>query len=191
MGTTPKYAFPFPALTDAPNGPQQFQALAQKVEDIISRLDGYFVNGGLDNLIASTTSGGTGSGVEYKQNFIALSGTMGTIDTGDIVIPKAGRYYAHQSVAVDGTVSGQYVVTKLFKILPGPAIQLIQGNAGTTGTAPVFAMNSDIFELNAGDKIRATIQLTQGSNVFPTRLALIRLGDKVPGGLALAGSSPV
>lgn len=32
MGVTPVYGFPYPALTDSPNGPAQIQALAEAVE---------------------------------------------------------------------------------------------------------------------------------------------------------------
>ncbi len=32
MGVTPTYGFPYPALSDPPNGPAQFQALAEAVE---------------------------------------------------------------------------------------------------------------------------------------------------------------
>lgn len=39
MPTTPVYAFPYPALTDSPNGPTQIQALAEAVDDEIVRVD--------------------------------------------------------------------------------------------------------------------------------------------------------
>lgn len=39
MGTTPVYALPYPALTDAPNGPAQLQSLATAVETQLSRID--------------------------------------------------------------------------------------------------------------------------------------------------------
>lgn len=39
MPTTVLYNFPYPALSDAPNGPVQIQALAQAVENKISTID--------------------------------------------------------------------------------------------------------------------------------------------------------
>lgn len=40
MGVTPIYGFPYPALTDSPNGPAQFQALAEAVEDDLNTVAG-------------------------------------------------------------------------------------------------------------------------------------------------------
>jgi len=39
MPVTPIYALPYPALSDPPNGPSQFQALAEEVETELSRID--------------------------------------------------------------------------------------------------------------------------------------------------------
>ena len=39
MASTAVYGLPYPTLTDAPNGPAQFQALAEKVEAELSRID--------------------------------------------------------------------------------------------------------------------------------------------------------
>lgn len=39
MPTTPTYAFPYPALSDPPNGPSQIQALATAVENKIVTMD--------------------------------------------------------------------------------------------------------------------------------------------------------
>jgi hypothetical protein len=47
--TTPIYAFPYPVLTDPPNGAAQIQALAEAVEDTISTLDSS-VSGDLSTL---------------------------------------------------------------------------------------------------------------------------------------------
>ena len=40
MGTTARFGFRYPALTDAPNGPQLAQFLAEDTEGWLSRLDG-------------------------------------------------------------------------------------------------------------------------------------------------------
>jgi hypothetical protein len=39
MPFTPIYSFPYPALSDSPNGPAQFQALAQAVESTVNGID--------------------------------------------------------------------------------------------------------------------------------------------------------
>lgn len=39
MPTTPTYGLPYPALSDAPNGPSQIQALATEVEVELTRVD--------------------------------------------------------------------------------------------------------------------------------------------------------
>lgn len=39
MGLTPIYGFPYPALTDSPNGPAQIQALAEAVEADLATTD--------------------------------------------------------------------------------------------------------------------------------------------------------
>jgi hypothetical protein len=39
MPVTPVYNFPYPALSDSPNGPAQFSALALAVEDELERID--------------------------------------------------------------------------------------------------------------------------------------------------------
>ena len=68
MGVTPTYGFPYPALTDSPNGPAQIQALAEAVE-----ADLVVTDANITNLVAT--------GLTYMK---FLGGTQRSSDTAAI-----------------------------------------------------------------------------------------------------------
>lgn len=62
MGVTPIYGFPYPALTDSPNGPAQIQALAEAVEADLAATDG-----NVAALAAVSQSLSSSSYIEYER----------------------------------------------------------------------------------------------------------------------------
>lgn len=85
MPSTPTYAFPYPALTDSPNGPSQIQSLAVALESKIALMDA------ATNALAVLPKGYVGS---HKPTGTATS--VGTTETVACVFTfnaTAGRRY--------------------------------------------------------------------------------------------------
>lgn len=82
MATTTKLALPYPLASDAPAGPTQLQALAQKLDDVVSAM--YSQSG---------TAGGT---------FAALN----TVVTINVTYPKPYAATVYPSVTLTGWGGG-------------------------------------------------------------------------------------
>jgi len=85
MPTTPTYGLPYPQLSDPPDGPAQFQALADEVEVELTRVDARIANG--EQLLAGFAAPTqTGSGT------LSVGGTGATIMTVAIADPGFSYY---------------------------------------------------------------------------------------------------
>ncbi len=77
MPTTPTYGLPYPSLSDPPNGPAQFQALADEVEVELTRIDARVASG--ETLlagfapVAQTGSGALAVGASLTVASLAIS----------------------------------------------------------------------------------------------------------------------
>lgn len=85
MPTTPVYGIPYPALSDAPNGPSQIQATALEVETELARIDAAIATiNGLDTAFASTSTDESGF---TSTTFIPGGTVVGTAFTA----PSSGK----------------------------------------------------------------------------------------------------
>jgi hypothetical protein len=90
MPTTPVYAFPYPSLSDSPNGPAQFQALAEAVENKIVAVDS--VNSTQSSDISTLQS--TVNLLDVRNLGGRIAATVGVINAGinttEVNISKLG-----------------------------------------------------------------------------------------------------
>lgn len=92
MPTTPVYGLPYPSLSDSPNGPAQFQALAQAVETQLQRLD---------SVPAAVTATDAGAVSTASTTFTNLAGDPGVAFTA----PPSGRVLVSIGSAFDGNAA--------------------------------------------------------------------------------------
>lgn len=94
MPTTPVYGIPYPALSDAPNGPSQIQAAALEVETELVRIDAAVAAiNGLDTAFAGSTTDETG----FTNTTFAAGGT--TVGVA-FVAPASGKVMVHYTAAM-------------------------------------------------------------------------------------------
>lgn len=104
MGLTPVYGFPYPALTDSPNGPAQIQALAEAVEADLVVTDA--------NIAAINTTGLTYTrvigGKVRTADSAATSGTteLEVLDTGSLSLPASARCLVDVMMMYSNTAAG-------------------------------------------------------------------------------------
>lgn len=103
MGVTPIYGFPYPALTDAPNGPAQFQALAEAVEADLAVTDANIATINATGLTYTRLIGGK----VRTTNASATSGTteLQVLDTGSLSLPASSRLRVDLMITYSGTVA--------------------------------------------------------------------------------------
>lgn len=98
MPATPTYALRYPALSDSPNGPAQFQALAEDVEDELVRIDAAAASNTAN--IATNTSGVTALAHRMTRCTADTSNTSNSVyvvPTGFNVFPLgAGLTYQYR-----------------------------------------------------------------------------------------------
>ncbi len=113
MPSTPATALPYPALTDAPNSPQQLQALAERIEARYPR-------GAVALARFGTSVTATGATIVYSHTFTALAGRLyrvtfslpvlddqsGTSGTFNGSVDLYIRGAAGTSVTTTGTILG-------------------------------------------------------------------------------------
>jgi hypothetical protein len=125
MGATPTYAFPFPAVSDSPNGPAQIQALAEALEAKIAAMDalaatlsargkgflgehkpGAPVTTGIatETVLCSVVTEALATGRKIEAKWHGDMSTS-TADPGTQIIIKL-RYKAGSTVDTSGTVFG-------------------------------------------------------------------------------------
>lgn len=102
MGVTPIYGFPYPALTDAPNGPAQIQALAEAVEADLAVTDANIATINTTGLTYTRVIGGK----VRTTNASATSGTteLQVLDTGSLSLPASSRLRIDVMMTYSNTV---------------------------------------------------------------------------------------
>lgn len=128
MGLTPVYGFPYPALTDSPNGPAQIQALAEAVEADLQTTDA--------NVTALTAAGLT-----YAR---FVGGTQRSSDTGTIT----GETVFSTSGSLSLAASSVFLVrgrADFFTSVPGDRFdfRFRETNIGGTVVREVISNNVD------------------------------------------------
>jgi hypothetical protein len=104
VGLTPVYGFPYPALTDSPNGPAQIQALAEAVEADLIVTD--------SNISTLTATGLTYTkvigGKVRTTNASATSGAteLEVINTGSLSLAASSRFLIQVFIVADVTAIG-------------------------------------------------------------------------------------
>lgn len=112
MPSTPIYGLPYPSLSDSPNGPEQFQALAEAVEAELDRIDDAI--SGVPITQAATAAGSVST---TSTSYVTLSGDPGL----SFVSPTSGRVMITIGAAMDGTVSDTYS-TMGFQVRTGAVV---------------------------------------------------------------------
>lgn len=99
MPSTPIYGLPYPSLSDPPNGPAQFQALAEAVEAELDRIDDT-ISG-----VPITQSSSVAATVNTAStSYVALAGDPGIAFTA----PASGRVMITMGSAVVGDAADTY-----------------------------------------------------------------------------------
>lgn len=112
MPSTPIYGLPYPSLSDPPNGPAQFQALAEAVEAELDRIDD-----AISGVPITQTSSAAGSVSTTSLTYVALSGDPGL----SFVSPTSGRVLVTIAAAMDGNAADTYA-TMGFQIRTGAVV---------------------------------------------------------------------
>lgn len=156
MPSTPTYGLPYPSLSDPPNGPAQFQALADEVEVELTRVDARIANG--EQLTAgfaapTQTGSGTlnvgGTGATIMSVAIADPGfsyyviASGSLDWAVIAGASAGNLL-EGSITIDSTT---YNTNRLAS---GYSISHSLGAGFSQPTLHVAAKRSDAFGILSG-----------------------------------------
>lgn len=112
MPSTPIYGLPYPSLSDSPNGPEQFQALAEAVEAELDRIDDT-----VSGIPVTQSASASGSVDTTSLTYVTLSGDPGL----SFVSPSSGRVLVTIGTAMDGTVADTYA-TMGFQIRTGAVV---------------------------------------------------------------------
>jgi hypothetical protein len=99
MPSTPTYGLPYPSLSDPPNGPAQFQALADEVEVELTRIDAR-----VDN--AEDVNAGFAAPTQTGSGTLPAGGTGATIMTVSISDPGFSYYVIASGSLGWGMVAG-------------------------------------------------------------------------------------
>lgn len=138
MPSTPIYGLPYPSLTDPPNGPAQFQALAEAIETELARIDAVLVGTPITQVAAVAATVSTTS-----TSYVALSGNPGLAFTA----PTSGRVV----ITIGGALTGSAADT--FAMM---GLQVRTGNVVGSGTIVYAANNNDAVSNEGGDDMSAS-----------------------------------
>lgn len=139
MPSTPIYGLPYPSLSDPPNGPAQFQALADAVETELSRIDGVLTGTPVTQSSSVTATVNTAS-----TSYVALAGDPGIA----FVAPTSGRVKITIGAALTGNAADTYAMM---------GIQVRTGNVVGLGTIFVAVNDNDVLaHLGTGNDIAAS-----------------------------------
>lgn len=141
MPTTPIYGFPYPSLSDPPNGPAQFQALAQAVETQIQRLDS------IPAAVSATVAGDVNT---TSATFVALTGDPGVSFTS----PASGRVLVTIGSAFDNGAADTFALM---------GFQIRTGSVVGSGTIVIAANDNDtVGILGTNDAVSGRTTLVTG-----------------------------
>lgn len=140
MPVTPVYAFPYPSLSDPPNGSVQLQALAEALEDEIIRVDNdvtdvrevtdLLASGATLNSVQNTS--GTTTSTSYTETL-----TGGTACSLVFVAPPSGKVIVHNSSSGRNSTTARVYVSWIIR------------TGGSVGSGSTF--------LDAGDNGAITV----------------------------------
>lgn len=152
MGVTPIYGFPYPALTDSPNGPAQIQALAQAVETRVKTNSDT-----VDGLSATVGSLGLGQRlvVTNTTTVPGITTTETVTDQGSFTAAAGRRYLMIARFGAFSTVAADQIEAK------------IRWQAGATVTVAGTIVDS-ILEGFKGNGIRECFFLYGTTNSLPS-----------------------
>ena len=140
MGPTPTYSFPYPELSDPPNGPAAFQALAEAVEDTI-------VSTGLD-AIPETLINAKGDLVVGSAADTAARLGVGSND--QVLTADSGQATGVKWASFSGRMNGSDVATVATSQSPGSTGSYVDlATAGPAVTVTVGASGIAIVTITA------------------------------------------
>lgn len=173
MGVTPIYGFPYPALTDSPNGPAQIQALAEAVEADLAITDA-----NVSTLQSTSQSLSSSSYIQYERttnqtlgtsvlqsilfNVVTKSSadmTAATVSGGtEFTCVKAGRWLWITNGGIAGSAAGTFRAWWLENPTGGTRLAM-----GGTAPAPFAAAFSVSREVTMGTGAKMTVRGFQDS----------------------------
>lgn len=104
MGVTPTYGFPYPALSDPPNGPAQIQALAEAVEADLTVTDANIATINANSVLYTRVLGGQ---IRITNDSATSGSTEQVFATASSVsLAASSRFLIDVSVAFDVTAIG-------------------------------------------------------------------------------------
>lgn len=143
--STPIYGLPYPSLSDPPNGPAQFQALAEAVEAELDRIDDTI--SGVPITQSSTAAGAVST---TSATYVVLAGDPGIAFTA----PTSGRVVVTISAAIVSNTADTYAMMG-FQIRTGSTV-----GAGTIVTA---ANDNDVLaHAGTADQVASRVALVSG-----------------------------
>ena len=145
MPSTPIYGLPYPSLSDPPNGPAQFQALAEAVETELDRIDDT-ISG-----VPITQSSSIAAAVNTTSTtYVALAGNPGL----SFVSPTSGRVLITIGAALTGNAADTYSMM---------GFQVRTGGVVGSGTIITAANNDDVVaNLGTTDLAASRVTLVSG-----------------------------
>lgn len=145
MPFTPIYGLPYPSLSDPPNGPAQFQALAEAVEAELDRIDDTISGVPItqSSSVAATVS-------TTSTTYVALAGNPGLSFTA----PTSGRVVIAIGAALTGSAADTYAMM---------GFQVRTGNVIGSGTITHAADNNEVVaNLGLSDIAASHVSLVSG-----------------------------
>lgn len=145
MPFTPIYGLPYPSLSDPPNGPAQFQALAEAVEAELDRIDDTISGVPItqSSSVAATVS-------TTSTTYVALAGNPGLSFTA----PTSGRVIIAIGAALTGSAADTYAMMGL---------QVRTGSVVGSGTIIQAADNNEVVaNLGLSDVAASHVSLVSG-----------------------------
>jgi hypothetical protein len=180
MPNTPIYGLPYPALTEPPDGPAQFEALAEAVESELARIDGNVsavttVTDKFATVVLVTTTQNT-SGTTTSTSFTPTL-TGGTTCSFTFVAPPSGIIIVHNTTNLSNTLTSGVLMS--FEIRIGAVIgsgtvfqaaddQNTNQSSGVAGVGNRATVSTPVTGLTAGAtyNIRQMFRVSAGTGTF-------------------------
>lgn len=168
-GTTPRYALPFPANADPPDGPSQIQALAEATEDAID--NPLVAAAAIYRSADQTITTATWTSIIFQNERFDTDGMWAAGDPTRLVAVTAGIYTAGGFCSFEANATGARAA-RIVKGVGGSALEglaelSVPGIATDISGAGGNAMNVQTrpFVLEVGDWISFDVFHNRGSNL--------------------------
>ena len=174
MPVTPIYSFPYPALTDPPNGAAQIQALAEAVETEIDSLDASqsatvatLANPARAQMrasVATSVPNSTFTAIAFDlEDYDSAAGHSTSVNNSRYTSQVAGKYYITGGVGFSATVTGnKFLEWRVNGVAVGAGLNSYP--AQTTNTSS-FEARPMYVELAVGDYVQLFVQQLSGVTV--------------------------